>query len=347
MTKILLINPKSMYLNDFLTWIKKSTKDTTIEVTVYHCSLLSNAINSKIKLIICLIRNFFAFASQAMVFKKTQELYDSILLNGIVVAIPYLLLAKLLFSVFQHRKVIIIHFYLHNLAEKPSVKKILTYILDRKQYYLIVQSDYEKIFYETLLSQAHVEFIPYCQNEIDFNDIIQSDRPYVFSGGYTNRDYISLVKAATENKFPLVIIKSRLNQIPVCVESGIKILEDVDRDTYYSYVKHARIVVVPLKDKTGSSGQMLALAAMSMKKPVVYPRDSTVSHYFVDGVSGIEYEMANVEDLAVKLKLLLGDEQLCVRLGLAGYDRYRENYSSKSYYEQLFNYLRTDGYVSR
>jgi glycosyltransferase involved in cell wall biosynthesis len=90
-----------------------------------------------------------------------------------------------------------------------------------------------------------------------------------------------------------------------------------------------------LKEKTGSSGQMVALAAMLFKKPVIYTNIDSVSQYFENGISGIPYEINNAEDLANKINCLLSDPQLREKLGTNAYKTYSEKYHISKYCEFL------------
>ena len=339
MVRVLLVKLRANSLQQFVNWLTTSKKEVKVDERVYQCSFLTQGIDSKIKLIACMIINFTRFIRELPVLGKKYGSYDAVILNGHLVAIPYLLAIKLCAFFCRKQKIIVLHFFLHGLGERKIIKKMLAFILNNDAYRLIVQSVYEEKFYNSFLRRAHIDFFPYCQGDIKFKDILQPTQSYIFSGGYTNRDYASLVNAAEKIQAPFVIIKSRLNQALGKIPNNVDVLEDVGHDIFYSYVKHASIVIIPLKNKTGSSGQMLALAAMFMKKPVIYPADSTVSHYFVDGVSGIAYEMGNVADLRSKITQLVSNNELCFRLGQCAYKTYREKYHNVRYFEYLSQIL--------
>ena len=80
-----------------------------------------------------------------------------------------------------------------------------------------------------------------------------------------------------------VIICSRLNQMAENLPKNVTVLQDVPKEEFNGYLKNAKIAVIPLKEETGASGQMVALSAMSLKRPVIYSDVSSIAQYFTNG----------------------------------------------------------------
>jgi hypothetical protein len=64
-----------------------------------------------------------------------------------------------------------------------------------------------------------------------------------------------------------------------------------------------------------------------------------LSQYFEAGVSGIPYEINNVEDLADKIRLLLAEPKLREKLGANAYETYYKKYHIFRYCEFLANLI--------
>lgn len=94
---------------------------------------------------------------------------------------------------------------------------------------------------------------------------------YYFSGGYSNRDYITLVKVFREIKAPLLIVCSNLNSEidDTTLPSNVRVVRDVPSAEFDEYISSAKAGLVPLKYDTGSSGQTVVLRLMRYGKPVV------------------------------------------------------------------------------
>lgn len=286
------------------------------------------------QIVVVMLFNFFYFAYR-FVTRKRQK-YDVILLAGNEVVIPFLFLVKIFPFINAEKNIIVMSFFLHGLGEKRVVQKLLRFLLKGEKILLATQSNQEVEYYSKLMDEARVICSPFCQHEVPFSDDYGKGEEYIFAGGYTNRDYDCLFQTARIINHNFTFICSRLNQININKKpDNVKLLIETSPREFNGYLKNAKIVIIPLKEKTGSSGQMVALAAMFFKKPIIYTNIDSVSQYFEDGVSGVGYEINNSEDLADKINRPLSDERLCEKLGANAYKSYRENYHISKYSEFL------------
>jgi glycosyltransferase involved in cell wall biosynthesis len=266
---------------------------------------------------------------------RKRKKYDTIVLASHVVAIPFLFLVRIFPFINAGENIIVMSFFLHGLGDKKFIQKILRFLFGSKGILLIAQSDYEIEFYSQLMDKSKVVHFPFCRYEVSVSEDCGKGEEYIFAGGYTNRDYECLFKAARQVHHNFTIICSRLNQRESVNQNpeNVKVLRDTSQSDFNGYLKNSKIVVIPLKEKTGSSGQMVALAAMMFKKPVIYTNIDSVSQYFENGISGIPYEINNAEDLAEKIRCLLSAPQLCEQLGDKAYKTYYEKYHISKYCE--------------
>jgi len=336
---VLVIIPYKGYFSNFSSYlpgclngrkdIQKATV-TTVMPPYYSCYSKTMKLLNKRQLVMVMFFDFFYFAYRFVIRRRRK--YDIILLASHVIAIPFLFLVRILPFVNARKNVIVMSFFLHGLGEKKFVQKALRFLLGNRKVILIVQSDYEAEYYSQLMGKDRVVHFPFCQHEVSVSEESGKGEAYIFAGGYTNRDYECLFEAARKVSYNFVVICSRLNQIEMGQKpSNVKILRETSPSEFHGYLKNSKIVIIPLKEKTGSSGQMVALAAMLFKKPVIYTNIDSVSQYFDEGVSGISYEINNAEDLADKIHHLLSEPQLPEKLGDNAYKAYCEKYHISNY----------------
>ncbi|MGB8225630.1 MAG: glycosyltransferase [Sedimentisphaerales bacterium] len=308
---------------------------TTVTPPYYSCYSKTDKFLNKRQIVTVIFLNFFYFFYRFMVKKRRK--YDVIVLASHVVAIPFLFLVKIFPFINAGGNIIVMSFFLHGLGDKKFVQKILRFLFSSKGILLIAQSDHEIEFYSQLMDKTKVIYFPFCQHEVSVSEDCGKGEEYMFAGGYTNRDYECLFEAAKKVNHKFIIICSTLNQIDEVnlKPDNVKVLRQTSPRDFHGYLKNSKMVIIPLKEKTGSSGQMVALAAMLFKKPIIYTNIDSVSQYFENGVSGIPYEINNSDDLAKKINLLLSKPQWRQTLGNAAYKRYRDKYDISKYCEFL------------
>ena len=288
----------------------------------------------KRKMIAQFFLNFFYSCFNLTVLNRKK--YDFILLNGILVSIPCLILSKFLPFAEPRKSIIVTNFFIHRLSANKFVQRILKFLMGRSRVILVVQSEYDKTFYSKLLHKtpAKVIYFHYCLGEVPTNDKYGKDQDYIFTGGFSNRDYECLFKTAKNIKHNFIIICSSLNKLPFRAEN-VCILRDVDFDVFNGYLKNSKMVIIPIKYETGASGHMLALSAMFFKKPIVYADALCISDYFKPNVTGVSYRRGDAFDLVEKIEDLLSNSQKRTELGNVAYKEYREVYHISNYYRFL------------
>ena len=328
---ILLINPVERYLIGFINYIKKNYTNMKIDRFV-GVRFLKKRVYSKESIIVQIFLNLIYFFYSFIICRKKK--FDYILLNGGLVAYPYLLLMKVFPFIKPKRDIIIMFFFLHKLADKRLIQQILKYLLDQERVILTVQSKYEKYFYLEVVKirSAKIFYYPYCQDYIPTNEKYGKKRDYIFAGGHTNRDYACLFEAAKNIQYDFIVICSELNKIPI-PSKRIEVLRNLKFEAFNGYLKNSKIVIIPLKDEVGSSGQMVALSAMSLKKPIIYADVGCISDYFIPNVSGIPYHRGNVADLTNKIEYLLSNPRKRTKLGNMAFKKFCKSFYITNYYK--------------
>lgn len=252
-------------------------------------------------------------------FHRRVQAADAVLACGITVVLPYLLLARMGKRFRPKGPIVIAFFFLHRLGQKRWVQRALRVLLDDRRVRLAVYSEADREYFSTTvgLRRASIAVVPYGQPEPVLAPL-PADRPprYVFAGGYSNRDYQTVGRALVATGLPTVVVCSALNPLPEFPDT-VRVLRDIDPREFNAWVARADLVVIPLGDRVGSSGQAVALTAMSLGRAIVYSDTPCLREYFVPGTTGAPYAQGNDVDLAARLRALWDDFPRRERMGSA------------------------------
>lgn len=170
----------------------------------------------------------------------------------------------------------------------------------------VVYASQEVEYYEKIFNiQGKFRFVQYGIDYLVENRYSREIlKPYIFSGGGSNRDYKTLLEAynlgRSQDQIPALYIAT----LPKCVDgldvSGVKILTDVVLETFGDVEKKANFVVLSLKDTEISAGHQVMLEALKNNCIVIINRIKAVEDY-VDENQVIFFESGNVEDLKGKI----------------------------------------------
>jgi glycosyltransferase involved in cell wall biosynthesis len=151
---------------------------------------------------------------------------------------------------------------------------------------------------------------------------------YYFSGGYSNRDYLSLIRVFRGIDAPLVIVCSKLNREleEVSLPANVRVVRDVPSEVFDEYIIGAKAGIVPLKHDTGSSGQTVVLRLMRYGKPIVVNDMGAIRDYIEPGVSA--FVMRDLkEELADVIQEIEAHPEAASRIGQAAKARYEGLFS--------------------
>ena len=117
-----------------------------------------------------------------------------------------------------------------------------------------------------------------------------SDGSYYFSGGYSNRDYRTLIDVFKESQYQLVIAASAKNkELPSKqnIPEHITVELDVPSERFETLLLKSKAVILPFKSETGASGQSVMLRCLRNGKAVIANANSTISEYLIDEYNGV------------------------------------------------------------
>lgn len=89
-----------------------------------------------------------------------------------------------------------------------------------------------------------------------------------------------------------------------------------------------------LPSRTEAMGRVL-LEAMACKKPIIASNVDGIPHYIKHGFNGLLFESENVDDLADKIRALLGNSDYALELQKNGYKYVHEHLSEECYVESF------------
>lgn len=191
--------------------------------------------------------------------------------------------------------------------------------------YAVVYSKGEINYYHELLGipRQKIKFIPLSIDMVYFcrpKVLPVKDECYIFSVGGTNRDYPFLIKALNNCGHNVHIACNALTED--MNTENITIHSNMYGDEMQQYMYNSYCVAIPLKgERIISSGQLVLLHAMYMKKPIICTKGSCIADYLKDGHNALLVEN-NKEDWLNAVERLYTDKELYHRLVENGYKTY-------------------------
>lgn len=184
-------------------------------------------------------------------------------------------------------------------------RQFVKYALSAKQVKRVtVYSQSEVKHYSQLLGLPQDRFTV-LHLGIDDTPVETNKGDFIFSTGRSLRDYDFLCNASPEN-VPIVIAAD--NYYPKIEKRHITVLRDCFGDAMLHKMAECFCVVVPLKDKETSSGQLVILQAMMLGKPVIVTENKTAGFYLEDNKTGFIIDKTQAA-LQNALKILSEDRE--------------------------------------
>lgn len=134
-----------------------------------------------------------------------------------------------------------------------------------------------------------------------------------------------LIEATRKTNLPLKIA-NKWGEFPATVPDGlIEYVSPQSPEELAEFYRAARIVVVP--SMWYETFGIVAAEAMSHGVPVVATRIGALQDTVQDGITGLLFELNDVDDLTEKIVRLWNDKALLRALGAAAYECVREQYN--------------------
>ena len=114
---------------------------------------------------------------------------------------------------------------------------------------------------------------------------------------------------------------------------NVKFVGFMERSKLNELIRTSRFVVLPSQWYENSPSTIYESFALG--KPVIGSRIGGIPELIEDGVNGLLFEPANVEDLAEKIKYLYHHPLLAQKMGISARKKVEEKYSEEEYYKKL------------
>lgn len=202
---------------------------------------------------------------------------------------------------------------------------------------VIVYSSKEVAYYSQIFPEFQEKF-SFVHYGLDYEDnhSYEGSLPenFLFSGGGSNRDYNTIVKAVekTQNRLPFVIATQPW-RVPKH-DKKIKVLDDVVVETFGDVLGKSEALVLSLKDVDLSAGHMVMLQAMSLGVPIIVNDIPSVRDY-VDESSVLFYKSEDFNQLASILNEFNVYDPETIRRAENAKKLYFSKYTSKKLMDRL------------
>jgi len=278
------------------------------------------------------------------ILKRFQEInHSDILICSNYVALFLLLLKQI--GLLKVKQLLWFGVYIHSPSMVSLVGKALRLFGKKKGFRVVVFSREEVNFYSkswNMPKEAFV-YVPYGQwNSSQEEKTDNADEGYFFSGGYSNRDYVTLIKLFQDTDMPLVIAASKQNtdltqyvqEHPV--SSNIRIYYDIDQKAFNGLLEKSHCVVFVMKHNTGASGQMVVLNAMRNRKLILSTYTDCLNEYVEDKKEALVVDKDALPEVFHRLtESAIHDEKLYKKITENAYQKYVSCFS----YEAISRHL--------
>lgn len=105
------------------------------------------------------------------------------------------------------------------------------------------------------------------------------DDGFIFSGGFSNRDYDLLLRATRDIDVPLCIVASAHNQIDAADHPHAIVHRDIAEQKFEALLARSRVVAMPLKSQGEACGQSVLLRVLRNGKPLIATRHEAIEAY--------------------------------------------------------------------
>lgn len=160
----------------------------------------------------------------------------------------------------------------------------------------------------------------------------EEDEGYIFATGRSNRDYDFLVRALTGTDYKCIIACDtyKRNEFP----SNITVLNDCYGEKMQALMAKCHCVAIPLKDLKMSSGQLVAIQAMSLGKPVICTKSDGIKDYVMDGITGFLIEN-QPDQLLSTLDKLYSQDKIYKNMSENSMASYKSKFTEDAMYRRI------------
>lgn len=157
---------------------------------------------------------------------------------------------------------------------------------------------------------------------------------YVFTGGYSNRDFHTVIEAFRGSPHQLVLCAVPQNDLPQDVPSNVRVIYNETPDEFSHWLAGAEIGIVPIHPDRGGSGFSVLVEHYYHGHPTIVTDDPSMRDY-ASSESTIFVPAYDADALRRTVDRLMDDDELRQRLGAAARARYHRSFSTASFVDRI------------
>lgn len=294
--------------------------------------------------------------------KQTNHLHGNKWSNLIRIIWYFLFPLYILFSHKKYAKIIAWQqFYGLNVAffsrllhlKKVNELYVLTFIYKRKEG--LVGSLYHR-YMDYIVNSKYVDkFICFSKEEVAYYNAIFNvtkkekfvfiplglkftwrgeirDDEYIFTTGRSNRDYCFLINVLKETSYKTIIVCDTLSANGVM--NNVRIYDQCYGDEMLKRMASSHVVVIPLKSVDISSGQLVALQAMALGKPIICTKSNGLADYVIHEKTGLIVNNTK-EEWMVALERIYTDKKFYKELSRNARAIFLQKFTEEEMYKNI------------
>jgi glycosyltransferase involved in cell wall biosynthesis len=158
---------------------------------------------------------------------------------------------------------------------------------------------------------------------------------YIFSGGYTNRDYPTLLEAVRGLPYRLILCVRSKRALGRDVPENVEVFENISEDQFNRLMAASAFVVVPLKGGVlEAGGRQVFQNAMAMGKAVVVT-DTSATDYITHDLNGILVPADSPGRLRAAIVNLMDNVGFAEKLGVEA-RKVAPQFTPEQFFERMF-----------
>lgn len=203
---------------------------------------------------------------------------------------------------------------------------------------LIVHSPFaRKRLLEAGFADDQVQIVPNPSSLKDLREDLPCGEFVGFAGRVAPEKglHVLLASASQLPKIPFKVAGDgpALSELRAIAPQNVEFLGQLDSQSLVSFYRKSLALVVPSLCLEAFS--MVAVDAMAVGLPVIASRIGGLPYVVDDGITGYLFEPGNALELAEKIRWLWEDRDLAKRMGIAGRQKVRHQYTLDTYYQNL------------
>ncbi len=212
---------------------------------------------------------------------------------------------------------------------------------------IIVYSRHQRAAYASLIGVPEDKFVfLYSHSTLYGVDYSPASGDYIFSGGYTNRDYPTLFAAVRDLPYRTVVCVGSRSALGVEIPANVEVQESLPEEAFNRLMAGSACVVISLRGGVlEPGGRQVFQNAMTMGKAVIVT-DLLATDYIADGVNGLLVAPESPAQLRAAIVRLMSDSNLSIRLGQAAL-RSSAEFTPECFFERLFAVVEEAGATCR